>query len=151
MKAEFAVVVDMISLCSLDSGVPPDVVPASLCSDVYSLTIEDAGCSCPFFLCLLGGFSTPFLLFINGASFFGRIQLSSVNSCSAVSCNFGILTGEDEHTSFYSTVFLHRLPCPLHILSDNARLPLPENSSPKSIRASLTASYPYNATAGFMP
>ena len=39
-------------------------------------------------------------------SFFGGIQHSLVNGCSAVSCNFGVLTGEDEHTSFYSAMSL---------------------------------------------
>ena len=38
-------------------------------------------------------------------SFFSGIQLSLINGCSAVSCNFGVLTGEDEHTSFYSAIF----------------------------------------------
>ena len=33
-------------------------------------------------------------------SFFGGIQHSPVDGCSAVSCSFGVLTGEDEHTSF---------------------------------------------------
>ena len=42
-----------------------------------------------------------------GVSFFGGIQHSPVDSCSAVSCNFGVLAGEDEHTSFYSAIFLH--------------------------------------------
>ena len=37
-------------------------------------------------------------------SFFGGMQCSPVDSCSAASCNFGVLTGEDEHTSFYSTI-----------------------------------------------
>ena len=37
-------------------------------------------------------------------SFFGGIQHSPVNVCSAASCNFGVLTGEDEHTTFYSTI-----------------------------------------------
>ena len=37
--------------------------------------------------------------------FFGEIQHSPVNDCSAVSCNFGVLTGEDECTSFYSAIF----------------------------------------------
>ena len=36
-------------------------------------------------------------------SFFGLIQYSPVDGCSAVSCNFGILA-EDERTSFYSTI-----------------------------------------------
>ena len=38
-------------------------------------------------------------------SFFGVIQHSPVDGCSAASCNFGVLAGEDECTSFYSTVF----------------------------------------------
>ena len=29
------------------------------------------------------------------------------DGCSAVSCNFGLLTREDEHTSFYSTILFH--------------------------------------------
>ena len=32
-----------------------------------------------------------------GVSFFGGIQHSPVDGCSAASCNFGILAGEDEH------------------------------------------------------
>ena len=39
-----------------------------------------------------------------GVYFFGGIQHSSVDGCSAASCNFGVLTTEDEHTSFYSTI-----------------------------------------------
>jgi len=35
--------------------------------------------------------------------FFGGIQHSPVNGCSAASCNFGVLT-EDERTSFSSTI-----------------------------------------------
>ena len=38
--------------------------------------------------------------------FFGEIQHSPVNSCSAASCNFGVLTGEDERTSFYPAISL---------------------------------------------
>ena len=40
-----------------------------------------------------------------GVSFFGRIQHSPVDGCSAVSWDFGVLTGEDERTSFYSAIF----------------------------------------------
>ena len=40
-----------------------------------------------------------------GVYFFGGIQHSPVDGCSAVSCNFGVLTGEDECMSFYSTIF----------------------------------------------
>ena len=37
-----------------------------------------------------------------GVSFLGGIQHSPINGCSAVSCNFGVPTGEDKHMSFYS-------------------------------------------------
>ena len=36
--------------------------------------------------------------------FYGGIQHSPVGSCSAVSCSFGVLAGEDECTSFYPTI-----------------------------------------------
>ena len=36
--------------------------------------------------------------------FFGGIQHSPVDGCSVASCNFGVLVGEDEHMSFYSTI-----------------------------------------------
>ena len=45
----------------------------------------------------------------HGVSFFDGIQHSPVDSCSAVSCNFGVLAGEDEHTSFYSAILRHIL------------------------------------------
>ena len=40
-----------------------------------------------------------------GVSFFGGIQHSPVDGCSAAGNNFGVLAGEDEHTSFYPTIF----------------------------------------------
>ena len=39
-----------------------------------------------------------------GYIFFGGIQHSPVNGRSVVSCNFGVLTGEDVHMYFYSTI-----------------------------------------------
>ena len=45
-----------------------------------------------------------------GVSFFGGIQRSPIDGCSAVSCNFGVFTGEDEHTSFYSAIFMTSSP-----------------------------------------
>ena len=39
-----------------------------------------------------------------GVYFFGGIQHSPVDGCSAVSCNSGVHTGEDEHMSFYSAI-----------------------------------------------
>ena len=39
-----------------------------------------------------------------GVSFFGGIQHSPFDGCSAASFNFGVLTGEDEYNFFYSVV-----------------------------------------------
>ena len=38
------------------------------------------------------------------ASFFGGIQRSPVDGCSAASCNLGIFKGGDDRTSSYSTI-----------------------------------------------
>jgi len=56
----------------------------------------------------------PFLLSFWGFSFalglwgifFAGIQHSPVDDCSAVSCNFGVLAGENEHTFFYFTIWI---------------------------------------------
>ena len=40
----------------------------------------------------------------HGVSFSGGIQHSPFDGCSAASCSFGVLAGEDEHTFFYSTI-----------------------------------------------
>ena len=49
--------------------------------------------------------------------FVGGIQNSPVNSCSAMVCNFGVLVGEDERMSFYSThVMLLKYNCRKHLL-----------------------------------
>ena len=42
-------------------------------------------------------------------SLFGGIQHSLVNGSSAASFNLGVLTGEDEHKSFYSTILKYVL------------------------------------------
>ena len=39
-----------------------------------------------------------------GVSCFGGIQHCTVDGCSAASCSFGVLTGEEEETSFYSAI-----------------------------------------------
>ena len=39
-------------------------------------------------------------------SFFGGIQHSPIDGCSAASCNFGVLRGEDECVSFYSAILV---------------------------------------------
>ena len=51
----------------------------------------------------------------HGVSFLGVIQHPPVNGCSAVSCNFGILRGEDECMSFYSAT-LWSSPFQPHLL-----------------------------------
>ena len=45
-----------------------------------------------------------FFVFGCGISFFGGFQYPPVNGCSTASCNFGVLTGGDEHMSFYSAI-----------------------------------------------
>ena len=51
---------------------------------------------------LLGLFLCPCMC---GIFFLGGIQHSPVNGCSAASCNFGVLAGEDERMSFYSAIW----------------------------------------------
>ena len=48
--------------------------------------------------------------------FFGGIQHSPVNDCSVASCLFGDLAGEDECTSFYSSIFCRSSGCWQEIL-----------------------------------
>ena len=45
-----------------------------------------------------------------GISLFDLIQQSPVNCCLAASCSFGVLTREDEYTSFYSVILLQTQP-----------------------------------------
>ena len=61
----------------------------------------DSKCDCASPTILLGFFFALGL----GVSFFGGIQHSLVDGCSAASWNFEVLTGEDGCTSFYSAVF----------------------------------------------
>ena len=51
---------------------------------------------------LLGCLLCPWMCDI----FFSGIQHSPVNGCLAMSCNFGVLSGENEHISFYSAILL---------------------------------------------
>ena len=45
-----------------------------------------------------------FFVFEHGVSSFGRSQCPPVDGCSRASCNFGVLSVGDEHTSFYSAI-----------------------------------------------
>ena len=51
----------------------------------------------------------------HGVSFLSGIQHSPVSGYSAMSCNFGILSGEDGHTSFYSVILSLNVCVYLHI------------------------------------
>ena len=57
----------------------------------------------PFLSCCLAAASS--LSLDIGYLFFVRFQCPAVDGCSTASCNFGALSGGDEHTSFYSTIF----------------------------------------------
>ena len=57
----------------------------------------------------------------HGVSFFSGIQHSPVSGYSAMSCNFGILSGEDEHTSFYSVILSLNVCVYLHIWNQSAK------------------------------
>ena len=63
-----------------------------------------------------------------GISFFGGIQHSPVDGSSAASCNFGVLTEEDELTSFYYAILrvISKCTCP----SQTSNLSFPPHLSP---------------------
>ena len=50
-----------------------------------------------------------------GIAFFGGIQRSPVQFCSAASCDFGILAGEDGHMSFYSAILEGKRLCWIYL------------------------------------
>ena len=52
-------------------------------------------------------------------SFFGGIQHSPVDGCSASRCHFGVLAGQNECTSFYSTTLAFSQPVMLKKLKLN--------------------------------
>ena len=54
---------------------------------------------------LLGLILSPWMWSI----IFWWIQHAPVDGCSAESCNFGILTGEDESMSFYSAILCRKM------------------------------------------
>ena len=93
------------------SGSVSCVFPGSWCAEgfIWALQASLAGLTLNMILPLLPscwGFS--FALGC-GVSFFGGIQHSPVYGCSVFSCSFVFLTGEDEHTSFYSVIFKRNL------------------------------------------
>ena len=58
-----------------------------------------------------------------GVSFNGGIQHSPVNDCSAAGCNFGVLAGEDEHRSFYSTILKPEQHSVVDVTCDGSKVP----------------------------
>ena len=86
-------------LLSLDPGVHKVLfVPSEYLWQIWGLILNVISSLLPF----CWGF-----LFTPGhrVSFFGGIQYSPVDGSSAVSCDFGVLAGEYECTSLYSTIF----------------------------------------------
>ena len=63
----------------------------------------------------------------HGVTFFGEIQYSPVDGCSSVSCSFGVLTGEDERTSFYSASLMLVRPNWKHTWKPNLWSPIKPN------------------------
>ena len=61
---------------------------------------------CAYFFITFSFVCVHMCLFALGhrVSFFGGIQYSPVNGCSAASCNFRVPAGEDERMSFYSAI-----------------------------------------------
>ena len=84
--------------------------PGSRCTQgfVFALQASLAGmrfdfkCDCAPPTILLQLFICPWMWGI----IFGGFQHFPVNGCSAASCSFGVLAGEDECTSFYSAIFV---------------------------------------------
>ena len=76
-----------------------------------------------------------------GVSVFGGIQHSPVDGCSAAICNFGVLTRENDHKSFYSTILrfwwgnedngdlLQKVPC-THYCTSTVSTPDPGAGHP---------------------
>ena len=63
----------------------------------------------------------PVLCLERGVNFFCGIQHSSVDGCSAVSHNFAVLSGEDEHKFFYSAILW---------IKDLVSIPRPSDQDP---------------------
>ena len=53
---------------------------------------------------LLPSCCSSFFIFGHEVSFVGGFQGPPVDGCSTTSCNFGVLAGGDEYTSFYSAI-----------------------------------------------
>ena len=117
-------------VCALQESVSPVLwrfcnhIPlASMSPGVHKVLFEPSNCLWQVWGLFLNmilrlvqscwGFS--FALGCGVSFFFGGIQHSLVHGCSAESCNFGVLSGEDELRSLYFTIPLEDLG---HILID---------------------------------
>ena len=69
-----------------------------------------------------------------GVSFSGGIQHSPVNGCSAVSCNFGVFTGGDKCTFFFSailwSILIYTQTITSYTISRKSRLVPHSNAAP---------------------
>ena len=86
---------------SLDPGAHKDFFEP--CKSLWQACDLILNTVCPSY-CLFGASPLPLDM---GYLFFGGIQHSPVNGCSASSGNFGVLTEEDELTSFYSAALFY--------------------------------------------
>ena len=68
-----------------------------------------------------------------GYLFVCEIQHSPVNGCSAVSCSFGVLTGEDERTSLYATIVHHLSDHGLFFIQDGGKWQRRDESTGKGL------------------
>ena len=91
---------------SLGPGTPRFLLSPSSLWQVWGLTLNVILPFLTFFLGLL-------LYLWTWGIFFGGIQHSPLNGCSALRCNFRTLAGEDECTSYYSAILrkVSRLLC----------------------------------------
>ena len=110
-------------VCALQESVSPvlwrfcNQIPlASRSPGVHKILLEPSSVSGRYGVCFLTWFcvscnlvgASPLPLDV-GYLFFGGIQHSLVHGCSTESCNFGVLSGEDELRSLYFTIPLKYL------------------------------------------
>ena len=78
-----------------------------LFSSLWAVHLEDVGFDFIMIAPLLPCHRGLSVVLEQGISFLGEgFQHPPVNSCPTACCNFGVLTGEDEHMSFYSTILM---------------------------------------------
>ena len=93
-----------LSLCSVSGSLCTQGFVWALWASLAGMGFDSECDSAPLPSCWRFSFA-----FGCGVSFFGGIQHPPVNSYSAASCSFGVLTGGDERMSFYSAILLRTI------------------------------------------